>query len=74
MIDIEIDRGDLRSRELMVVEARALTDSGEAFLDAYIPEGEYHVVDAGRLIIREGEAAALIALATERGLSTEVVR
>lgn len=67
MADITVTRNS----ELMVAQAQGENDDGIEFLDGYMPEGDYTVVDSGRIIIPEGSIDDLLNAANEKGLSVE---
>lgn len=58
-----------RDGELMVVHVEGVTDEAISFIDNYYPQGEYTVVDSGRMIFPEAEAEAFYASASKLGLT-----
>lgn len=60
-----------RDSELMLAHVQAHTDDGTDFVDAWMPDdanGEYVVVDSGRIIIDEDSIAPFVEAATRHQL------
>jgi hypothetical protein len=69
MTDIEIQR----SGEFEVAHVGGVSDAGEKFIDSYLPsDGEFVVVDAGRVVVKNEHLDDLLARCRERGLEVSV--
>lgn len=74
IVDVKVDRGAPASREFMVVSVTGRSDAGVEFVDAFVPASrrEIHVVDAGVIVIHEGDLDDLVARAADANLQVSV--
>jgi hypothetical protein len=61
----------LHSSELNVAEVEGQTDQAVDFIDAWMPEGDYCVVDSGRIVLMREQLPAFKQAASELNFSVE---